>query len=75
MWRPDSWENSSGKGFKYGGWTPPDEPTRRASVGIYEAGADAMLEALLKDGLRVNNLGDIPQGPGTIIFIPDSPDN
>ena len=32
----------------------------------------AILVGLLSKGLKVNNLGDIPQGKGTIIFIPDA---
>lgn len=55
-WRPDGWRNYCGKGFKYGGWTcPDDEVIRRVCVGIYEAGADAMLETLRA---RAKNLTD-----------------
>ncbi len=74
-WRPEEWTNYCSKGFKYGGWTPPDEYTRRVCAGIYEASADAMLEALKKHGLYVKK-GDICPPitctcNGTLVFIPD----
>ena len=52
MDRPKGWKNYCGKGFKYGGWTPPDEETRRACAGIYEAGADAIYEFAKEEGKR-----------------------
>jgi len=51
MWRPKNWVNYCGKGFKYGGWSPPDEYTRRVCAGIYETGADIILTHLLSSGL------------------------
>ena len=38
---------------------------------LFEAGADAMLEALLDKGLKVNNISPEHSGKGTVIFIPD----
>ena len=56
MWRPKDWE------CKYLG--------KKANK-YFELGADAVLEALRKGATRVNNLGDLPQGKGVIVFIPE----
>ena len=48
-WRPDDWVSYCGSGFKFGGWTCPDEEIRQICAGIYEAGADAMLRAIRKE--------------------------
>lgn len=62
-WRPEDWKN----------------PQFLDSDFIYEAGADAMLEALRKlptsghtDGTtRVYTISNYKGGPGTFVFIPD----
>jgi len=64
MWRPKNWVNYCGKGFKYGGWSPPDEYTRRVCAGIYEAGADAMLTYLLSTARKCK-----------VVVIPDEESN
>lgn len=53
MWRPDGWEDiKTLSEVKYGGkefcWSPSD----------YEAGADAMLEALREEGIPPKVFGD-----------------
>lgn len=66
MWRPkEGWDNPF-KSVSEGGHL--ESPT---GASIFEAGADAMLEALRKGATRVNNMGDPPQGKGVIVFIPD----
>ncbi len=68
-WRPDDWENHFTKEH---GNLSPDADTETS---IYEAGADAMLEALRANGehIQPTNL-PIPLQigePGTLCFIPD----
>ena len=76
MWRPDDWRTPNV--FALRDCKPNQcvtaEDVRHISKNeakAFEAGADAMLQGLLTKGLRVNNLGDMPQGKGTVIFIPD----
>ena len=77
MWRPKDWKNYCGIGFKFGGWTCPDEGTRLACMGIYEAGADAMLEVLRGQGEVIGHLyghsiiGTELECAGKWVFIPD----
>ena len=82
MWRPEGWKNYCGKGFKFGGWSCPDEITRRVCAGIYEAGGDMMLEELKKDSnyvhkksLYSNEGGEskeiFRQEAGWVVFIPE----
>jgi len=74
MWRPKDWRiqykiesdwDNAPTSLKW------EIPHSHGYSDGYEAGADAMLEALLTKGLRINNIGDFPQGIGTVIFIPD----
>ena len=38
---------------------------------MFEAGADAMLKGLREGATQVSNLGELPQGKGVVVFIPD----
>ncbi len=67
MYRPKGWENPF-----------PDEPREHIRGGVhnaYEAGADAMLEALRKETEEPNYTEDLNQrvlrGNGKLVFIPD----
>ena len=60
MYRPNGWPDET----KYNYHKEIDEE-------VFEAGADAYEKALLKNGLKVNNLSIENQGKGTVIFIPD----
>jgi len=69
MWRPENWENPW-RSFEWGDgeiyqWTEAKIHEQ------YEAGADAMLEALRVGTTRINNIGDPPNSKGVIVFIPD----
>ena len=63
MYRPKDWKEK---------WVSPKVFTSREIRDIYEAGADAMVKALLTKGLKVNNINfkEHP-GKGTVIFIPE----
>lgn len=56
MWRPENWGNP---------YAPADYPS--GVVSAYEAGADAMLEALRRGGTAERQLGR----DGWLVFIPD----
>lgn len=74
MWRPDDWKNPHTPMQKNrfvdlaDAWFRDISDKRHRA---YEAGADAMLEALRKGATRVNNIGDVPKGKGVIVFIPE----
>jgi len=76
MWRPRGWKTPNVYALRD---CKPNQAVTSQDVRLittkeqqaFEAGADAMLEALLTKGLKVNNIGDFPQGVGTVIFIPD----
>ena len=80
-WRPPDWANYCGKGFKYGGWTCPNEEIRRVCAGIYEAGANAMLMELESKGEHLEWDSEVlavnvpsmfkKQFKGTFVFIPE----
>ena len=83
-WRPEKLKIKGGlRGLahrvlasKYGLTFPTDELLDQATV-LVEAGADAMLEALRKDGSHfgkdrwTDDAGFRTEEPGTVVFIPD----
>jgi len=64
MWRPTGWDNP------YIGVNEGEEVESEGAI-PYETGADAILEALRKSGLRVSNINPEGADKGIVIFIPD----
>ena len=64
-WRPEDWINPLAPS-EYATWCP--EPPCDQCWTAFESGADAMLEALRKNGRK----GNIPVFGGVLVFIPDS---
>lgn len=65
MYRPEEWKQLNNHPCSGDGCLECRDYANR------EAGADAMLEGLLANGLKVNNLSLEHQGKGTVIFIPE----
>ena len=71
MWRPEDLKNPFSPAAITVRNVFGDKPISHYEA--FEYGADAMLEALREKGLKVTNFGDLPQGKGLIIFIPEEP--
>jgi len=71
MWRPDGWISEIS--FEEITKIEPHLVSMMTikEKKIFEAGADAMLEALRKSGLRVSNINPEGADKGIVIFIPD----
>jgi hypothetical protein len=67
MWRPENWSNPYHQEPQ--GNFVADEANPKYC--IYEAGADAMLEALRKQGLKIPREMMSSGEPHTLVFIPD----
>ena len=75
MWRPEGWDNPCEEYKKYFGDIEPS-CVQEHEYYSYEAGADAMLDALKKqfdsEHLKAYELHHMTQGcAGTWVFIPD----
>ena len=72
MWRPKEWKNPCTQEENQTDFSFLATKFSQADMQkLYEMGADAMLNALLTSGIRVNNLSIEHQGEGTVIFIQD----
>jgi len=79
MYRPKDWKNPYKQGCPIFSEDFTDPNTGKNAA--YEAGADAMLEGLKKEGPVYKGvcgegpLFTIPSGTGTLVFIPDEGDD
>jgi hypothetical protein len=75
MWRPKDWKKPDAialKGAKPGlVMLGQVRFLTEKEVNSFEAGADAMLEALRSKGLKVSNIAFEHQGNGVVVFIPE----